>query len=94
MRVPAGSVPDLVPVQAVSVSAPAPAVASPRIRFHDSGDPSPSVPRAPEPVPGSDLTVRDALAQLFANVQPHGDAEPTPVTAAPPAPVTTRLRWR
>ena len=50
VRVPAGSVPDLVPVQAVSVSAPAPAVASPRIRFRDAGDPSPSVTRAPEPV--------------------------------------------
>ena len=50
VRVPAGSVPDLNPVQAVSVSAPAPAVASPRIRFRDAGDPSPSVTRAPEPV--------------------------------------------
>ena len=50
VRVPAGSVPDLVPVQAVSVSAPAPAVASPRIRFRDPGEPSPSVTRAPEPV--------------------------------------------
>ena len=93
VRVPAGSVPDLVPVQAVSVSAPAPAVAAPRIRFRDAGDPSPSVTRAPEPVPGRDRTVLDALAQLFANVQPHGDAEPTPVTAAP-APVTARVRWR
>ena len=94
VRVPAGSVPDLVPVQAVSVSAPAPAVAAPRIRFRDAGDPSPSVTRAPEPVPGRDRTVRDALAQLFANTQPHGDAEPTPVTPAPPAPVTARVRWR
>jgi hypothetical protein len=50
VRVPAGSVPDLVPVQAVSVSAPEPAVAAPRIRFRDAGDPSPSVTRAPEPV--------------------------------------------
>jgi len=50
VRVPAGSVPDLVPVQAVSVSAPAPAVASPRIRFRDPGDPSPSDTRAPVPV--------------------------------------------
>ena len=50
VRVPAGSVPDLVPVQAVSVSAPAPAVAAPRIRFRDPGDPSPSITRAPEPV--------------------------------------------
>jgi ubiquitin-protein ligase len=50
VRVPAGSVPDLVPVQAVSVSAPAPAVASPRIRLRDAGDPSPSVTRAPVPV--------------------------------------------
>ena len=96
VRVPAGSVPDLNPVQAVSVSAPAPApaVASPRIRFRDAGDPSPSVARAPEPVPGRDRTALDALAQLLANAQPHGDAEPTPVTAAPPAPVTARVRWR
>ena len=50
MRVPAGSVPDLVPVQAVNVSAPAPAVASPRIRLRDPGDLSPSVTRAPVPV--------------------------------------------
>ena len=94
VRVPAGSVPDLVPVQAVSVSAPAPAVAAPRIRFRDAGDPSPSVTRAPEPVPGRDRTVRDALAQLFSNTQPHGDAESTPATPAPPAPVTARVRWR
>jgi ubiquitin-protein ligase len=50
VRMPAGSVPDLIPVQAVSVSAPAPAVASPRIQFRDPGDPSPSVTRAPVPV--------------------------------------------
>jgi len=50
VRVPAGSVPDLVPVQAVNVSAPAPAVASPRIRLRDAGDLSPSVTRAPVPV--------------------------------------------
>ena len=50
VRVPAGSVPDLVPVQAVSVSAPAPAIASPRIRFRDPGDPSPSITRVSLPV--------------------------------------------
>ena len=49
VRVPAGSVPDLVPVQAVSVSAPAPAVAAPRIRFRDAGDPSPSITRVSQP---------------------------------------------
>ena len=50
VRVPTGSVPDLVPVQAVSVSAPTPAVASPRIRFRDAGDPSPSITRVSLPV--------------------------------------------
>ena len=50
VRVPAGSVPDLVPVQAVSVSAPTPAVASPRLRFRDAGDPSPSITRVSLPV--------------------------------------------
>ena len=49
VRVPTGSVPDLVPVQAVSVSAPTPAVASPRIRFRDAGDPSPSITRVSQP---------------------------------------------
>ena len=50
VRVPTGSVRDLVPVQAVSVSAPTPAVASPRIRFRDAGDPSPSITRVSLPV--------------------------------------------
>jgi hypothetical protein len=76
------------------VPAPAVAVSAPRIRFRDPGDPSPSVARAPEPVPGRDRTALDALAQLLADTQPHGDAESTPVTAAPPAPVTARVRWR
>ena len=94
VRVPAGPVPDLGSVQAVIVSAPATAVASPRIRFRDPGDPSPSVTRAHEPVPGRDRTALDALAQLLANAQPHGDAEPAPATSAPPEPMTARVRWR
>ena len=49
VRVPAGSVPDLGSVQAGSVSTPAPAVASPRIRFRDAGDPSPSITRVSQP---------------------------------------------
>ncbi|NBT20441.1 MAG: hypothetical protein EBT00_16970 [Proteobacteria bacterium] len=50
VRVPAGSVPDLVPGQAVNVSAPEPVVATPRIHFRDAGDPAPSVTRAPVPL--------------------------------------------
>ena len=94
VRVPILTVPNAPEVQPAIVSAPATAVASPHIRFRDPGDPSPSVTRAPEPVPGRDRTVLDALAQLLANAQPHGDAEPAPATPAPPEPVTARVRWR
>jgi len=94
VRVPAASVPDMAEVQPAKVPAPAVAVSAPRIRFRDPGDPSPSVARAPEPVPGRDRTALDALAQLLANAQLHGDSEPTPATPTPPEPVTARVRWR
>ena len=94
VRVPVLAVPDAPEVQPVSVSAPTLAVAAPRIRFRDAGDPSPSVTRAPEPVPGRDRTALDALDQLLANAQPHGDAASTPAAPAPPEPVTARVRWR
>ena len=82
VRVPAGSVPDLVPVQAVSVSAPAPAVAAPRIRFRDAGDPSPSVTRAP------------ALAVAAPRIRFRDAGDPSPSVPRAPEPVTARISWR